>query len=124
MRARCRLILNMFYGTLSPSNSFICSSLCITDCTFRRDEANHKTRTLGVAFRNLRVVGLGASASYAPTLASALNPINWLEKLRAYRYPAKRDLLSGIEGVVRPGEMICAFIVSFCYFVLTKDRYS
>ncbi|KAK0203605.1 pleiotropic drug resistance ABC transporter [Desarmillaria ectypa] len=72
----------------------------------RRVEANIKDRQLGVVFENLRVVGLGATASYQETLGSTLNPFNILEKIRTARHPSLRDIISGFEGVVRPGEMI------------------
>lgn len=72
----------------------------------KRDEAGIMPRSLGVVFRNLRVVGLGAIASYQPTLGSILNPLNIVGKIKNVRHPPIRDILSGFEGVVRPGEMI------------------
>jgi len=72
----------------------------------RRNQANHKTRELGVMFRDLRVVGLGATASYQPTLGSVLNPLNFLQAVHAIRHPPIRDILSGFEGVVQPGQML------------------
>ena len=73
----------------------------------RREEADIKLRELGVGFENLRVVGLGASASYQPTLGSLLNPKNIFSAIKAARHPPLRDIISGFEGVVRPGEMLC-----------------
>jgi len=64
-------------------------------------------RELGVGFENLRVVGLGSSASYQPTLGSLLNPINIFSVIKAARHPPLRDIISGFEGVIRPGEMLC-----------------
>jgi ATP-binding cassette, subfamily G (WHITE), member 2, SNQ2 len=61
-------------------------------------------------FKDLRVVGLGATASYHPTLGSILNPLNFPEAVRAIRHPPIRDILSGFEGVVQPGQMLCAFL--------------
>jgi len=58
-------------------------------------------------FRDLRVVGLGASASYLPTLGSMFNPLSILEAIQTARHPPVRDLLSGFEGVIRPGQMLC-----------------
>jgi ATP-binding cassette, subfamily G (WHITE), member 2, SNQ2 len=58
-------------------------------------------------FRDLRVVGLGSSASYIPTLGSMFNPLNILEAVQKARHPPVRDILSGFEGSVRPGEMLC-----------------
>lgn len=58
-------------------------------------------------FRGLRVTGIGSSASYLPTLGSMFNPSRILEAVQAARYPPVRDILSGFEGAVRPGEMLC-----------------
>lgn len=69
-------------------------------------EARIESRELGVVFENLRVVGLGASSAYIETLGSLLNPLNWIETLKNARHPPLRDILSGFEGVVRPGEML------------------
>ncbi len=66
-------------------------------------------------FENLRVVGLGATASYQPTLGSTLNPLGIVEGIQAARHPHTRDILSGFEGVVYPGEMLC----TPCAFVLS-----
>ncbi|EIN12917.1 hypothetical protein PUNSTDRAFT_82390 [Punctularia strigosozonata HHB-11173 SS5] len=65
-----------------------------------------KLRELGVMFKDLRVIGLGAAASYQPTLASMLNPATIWESIQNARHPPLRDILSGFEGVVRPGEML------------------
>ncbi|RPD61629.1 pleiotropic drug resistance ABC transporter [Lentinus tigrinus ALCF2SS1-7] len=71
------------------------------------DESDIKRRELGVAFQGLRVVGLGASASYQETVSSSFNPLHLLRRIRSKIHPATRDLLSGFDGVVRPGEMLC-----------------
>ncbi|KAN0136953.1 ABC-2 type transporter domain containing protein [Lactarius tabidus] len=71
-----------------------------------RDRAGVQSRELGVMFKDLRVVGLGAAASYQPTFGSFFNPKVILEKIRTLRHPPLRDILSGFEGVVRPGEML------------------
>ncbi|KAJ6512909.1 pleiotropic drug resistance ABC transporter [Mycena sanguinolenta] len=70
------------------------------------EEANVDRRELGVVFEDLRVVGLGASASYQPTLGSTLNPLSILEQIRTLRHPPLRNILEGFSGVVRPGEML------------------
>ncbi|KAF9461727.1 pleiotropic drug resistance ABC transporter [Collybia nuda] len=72
----------------------------------KREEADIKRRELGVLFQDLRVVGLGATASYQPTLGSMLNPMVALEQINTLRHPPLRDIISGFEGVVRPGEML------------------
>ncbi|KAJ7261710.1 ABC-2 type transporter-domain-containing protein [Mycena haematopus] len=70
------------------------------------EDANIDRRELGVIFQDLRVVGLGASASHQPTLGSTLNPLSILEQIRAFRHPPLRNILEGFSGVVRPGEML------------------
>ena len=86
---------------------------------FRLDESDVKRRELGVAFRDLRVVGVGAAASYQSTFGSAINPLNAIRGLRDALRPATRDILSGFEGVVRPGEMLreCSVTVHVTRFV-------
>jgi ATP-binding cassette, subfamily G (WHITE), member 2, SNQ2 len=66
-------------------------------------------------FRNLKVVGLGASASHFSTIGSVLNPVVAIEKLQTLRHPPLRNILSGFEGVVRPGEMLREFYVLCVY---------
>lgn len=60
-------------------------------------------------FRNLKVVGLGAAAAHFSTVGSVLNPMIALEKIQTLRHPPLRDIISGFEGVVRPGEMLREF---------------
>ena len=64
-------------------------------------------------FKDLRVVGLGAAANYQPTFGSFFNPRVILEKIQASRHPPLRDILSGFEGVVRPGEMLRMYSLLF-----------
>ncbi|KAF8345691.1 pleiotropic drug resistance ABC transporter, partial [Amanita rubescens] len=72
----------------------------------RGEEAGIKRRDLGVGFWNLRVVGLGAAASQQTTFGSIFNPMNIVNLVRRLRHPPVRDIISGFEGVVRPGEML------------------
>lgn len=72
----------------------------------RRNQANIETRELGVAFENLKVTGVGSSASYQETLGSLLNPLNIAKSISSMRHPPLKDIISGFEGVVRPGEML------------------
>ncbi|KAF4598086.1 hypothetical protein EYR38_006480 [Pleurotus pulmonarius] len=72
----------------------------------KSEEAGITRRQLGVLFRDLRVVGIGASASHIPTLGSVLNPFLLFERIQTARHPPLKDILSGFEGVVRPGEML------------------
>jgi ATP-binding cassette subfamily G (WHITE) protein 2 (SNQ2) len=62
-------------------------------------------------FKDLRVVGVGGSASYQSTLGSLFNPKVIMENIKNARHPQVRDILSGFEGVVRPGEMLCGLLV-------------
>ena len=57
-------------------------------------------------FKDLRVVGLGAVVCHQPTFGSFFNPKVIFEKIRSSLHPHLRDILSGFEGVVRPGEML------------------
>ncbi|KLO14358.1 hypothetical protein SCHPADRAFT_826595 [Schizopora paradoxa] len=72
----------------------------------RHDEHSIQQRTLGVVFYDLNVQGLGSAASAQPTLGSVLNPLNVPEMVRLKRHPPVRSILSGFEGVVKPGEML------------------
>ncbi|KAI5121205.1 hypothetical protein M0805_006006 [Coniferiporia weirii] len=70
------------------------------------EDQSIKSRELGVVFQNLRVQGLGSSASFQPTVASTINPFAIPHKIRQGMHPPVRDILSGFEGVVNPGEML------------------
>ncbi|EJD42304.1 pleiotropic drug resistance ABC transporter [Auricularia subglabra TFB-10046 SS5] len=72
----------------------------------KAEESNIKTRSIGVAFRDLRVQGLGASAAHQETVGSLFSPLAMVDKIREARHPHVRDILSGFSGVVRPGEML------------------
>jgi ATP-binding cassette subfamily G (WHITE) protein 2 (SNQ2) len=84
---------------------------CLRECQLiqaicRRADADIKSRELGVLFEDLRVVGLGASASFQSTFGSLFNPFGIVGAIRSMRHPPLRNILSGFEGVVRPGEML------------------
>jgi ATP-binding cassette subfamily G (WHITE) protein 2 (SNQ2) len=72
----------------------------------RVEESEIKTRTLGVVFQNLCVVGLGASATYKSTLGSALDFTKIFKLIRQLRQPPTREIITRFEGVVSPGEML------------------
>lgn len=59
-----------------------------------------------MVFNDLLVRGVGTSSSYQPTLGSILNPLTMLEEIKNARHPPLRDIISGFEGVVKPGEML------------------
>jgi len=72
----------------------------------RQHDSDIKRRELGVYFKNLRVTGVGATASYQETVGSILNPkIIWRECRNALR-PSTRTILHDFNGVVKPGEML------------------
>jgi len=62
-------------------------------------------------FKDLKVVGLGASVSYQPTLGSEMGPSGIIDAIHDFRHPPVKDILSGFEGVVRPGEMLCESLI-------------
>ncbi|KAG2073832.1 hypothetical protein BDR04DRAFT_1178890 [Suillus decipiens] len=78
----------------------------LKDVVKKRDEQEIRGRELGVVFSNLRVVGLGAGASLQPTMGSLFSPTSILRTINEFRHPHLRDILSGFEGVVAPGEML------------------
>ncbi|KIY48466.1 hypothetical protein FISHEDRAFT_73662 [Fistulina hepatica ATCC 64428] len=72
-----------------------------------QDKLGLKSRELGVVFDNLTVTGLGSDSAFQPTWGSAINiPRNIFRGIQASRHPQIRTILSGFEGVVKPGEMI------------------
>ncbi|KAL4248575.1 ABC transporter superfamily protein [Abortiporus biennis] len=78
----------------------------LRDVMRQADESEIQRRELGVLFKDLRVVGLGSTARHQSTFGSVLNPFHVLQSIHALRHPPLRDILSGFEGVVRPGEML------------------
>ncbi|KDR82402.1 hypothetical protein GALMADRAFT_56996 [Galerina marginata CBS 339.88] len=76
------------------------------DMVQSRKDAGILPRELGVRFQDIRVVGLGAASSHQDTISSMVNPFNMVSSIQASRHPPTRDILSGFEGVVRPGEML------------------
>ncbi|KAG1787456.1 uncharacterized protein HD556DRAFT_1448797 [Suillus plorans] len=64
-------------------------------------------RELSVMFKDLRIVGVGAHASLQLTIGSMLNPAAILRNTLAMRNQPVRDIFSGFEGIVAPGEMLC-----------------
>ncbi|KAG0701470.1 ABC-2 type transporter-domain-containing protein [Suillus ampliporus] len=72
----------------------------------RRQDEGIKDRQLGVMFKDLRVIGAGSRTSLQPTVGDPFNPATILRKIRQRRHPSTKDILSGFEGVVTPGEML------------------
>ncbi|KAJ7067216.1 pleiotropic drug resistance ABC transporter [Mycena amicta] len=93
-------------GTLTPGDGPFDLEKTLKFVKKKLEEAHVESRELGVVFQDLRVVGLGATASYQPTLGSTLNPFSIIEKIAALRHPPLRNILDGFTGLVRPGEML------------------
>ncbi|KIY68744.1 hypothetical protein CYLTODRAFT_489562 [Cylindrobasidium torrendii FP15055 ss-10] len=72
----------------------------------KRDDANIHTRSLGVAFSELEVIGRGSSRCFQHTVASVLDPRRVIRAVQDFLHPPTRAILYGFEGVVRPGEML------------------
>ncbi|TFK72114.1 hypothetical protein BDN72DRAFT_957578 [Pluteus cervinus] len=72
----------------------------------KRTEAQIQARELGVMFRDLHVVGVGSTSSYQPTMGTIFSPSHIVQNIQDARHPPLRDILTGFEGVVRPGEML------------------
>lgn len=68
--------------------------------------AKVKSRQLGVCFERLRVVGLGSEASFQETVGSLLNPMEIPGRINNMLHPSLKEIISGFEGVVRPGDMV------------------
>ncbi|KIK61032.1 hypothetical protein GYMLUDRAFT_166677 [Collybiopsis luxurians FD-317 M1] len=92
--------------TLIPGEGPFDLEKALKKMTRRKEGANIPTRELGVVFEDLSVVGLGSGASYQETLGSVLNPFNLISNIQSARHPSTRNILTGFEGVVRPGEML------------------
>ncbi|KAF8841352.1 pleiotropic drug resistance ABC transporter [Paxillus ammoniavirescens] len=78
----------------------------LKDIVRRSGEDGVQARELGVMFKDLRVVGIGARASFQPTVGSIFNPEAIMRSINTMRHPPVRDILAGFEGVVTPGEML------------------
>jgi hypothetical protein len=98
----------------SACNVFCAGTLSIYKQLGRIADAEIEERELGVVFEDLQVVGLGASASYQPTLGSTLNPLSIFEKINTLRHPPLRNILEGFSGIVRPGEMLRESYFNIC----------
>ena len=73
---------------------------------YRKDASDIKRRELGVYFKNLRVTGAGATATYQSTVGSMFNPKAIFQGCRSKLRPSTRTILHDFNGVVKPGEML------------------
>ncbi|OAX36457.1 pleiotropic drug resistance ABC transporter [Rhizopogon vinicolor AM-OR11-026] len=104
-RSESQKVDSFALSTISEGDSFDFERT-LKDLLRRCGEEDIKGRELGVMFKDLRVVGVGARASLQPTIGSLFNPAAILRNISKVRNPPTRDILSGFEGVVAPGEML------------------
>jgi len=78
-------------------------------------------RKLGIMFRDLRVIGLDVGAAVQHNLVSLFYPQSIIQYIHALWHPPVRDIISGFEGVVLPGEMLRAYTL-FPSFILAYPR--
>lgn len=97
----------------SPTPPFSLRS-ALEDIARRRAQANIQPRQLGVSWNNLTVEGLGEASGWQPTIGDTFNPVEWVRGFQEGRRKGKdvgiRKILDSFEGVVKPGEMLCASI--------------
>lgn len=96
-----RIAKRYFYSTSSKFVTYTCP---VTQLS--RADAGVLSREMGISFRDLQVIGLGAASSYQDTVGSIFNPFNIIKQVQAQRHPATRHIISGFEGTVAPGEML------------------
>ena len=77
---------------------------------YRSVKDGARMRKLGVMFRDIRVLGLGVGADVRHNLVSLLYPQSIIKYINTLRHPPVRSIISGFEGVVLPGEMLCKYI--------------
>ncbi|KAJ4152410.1 Multidrug resistance protein [Fusarium falciforme] len=66
-----------------------------------------KPRTVGIAFRDLSVHGFGTATDYQKTVGNIiLEGVTYFKKVVLRQKQQRIDILRGLEGVVRSGEML------------------
>ncbi|KAM6534553.1 Multidrug resistance protein [Fusarium falciforme] len=66
-----------------------------------------KPRTVGIAFRDLSVHGFGTATDYQKTVGNIiLEDVTYFKKVVLRQKQQRIDILRGLEGVVRSGEML------------------
>lgn len=63
-------------------------------------------RETGVVFSNLTVLGLEEDTEYHENLLSIFTPTSILREIQSIRHPPIKEILTDIEGLIRPGEML------------------
>ncbi|PWN90960.1 hypothetical protein FA10DRAFT_267384 [Acaromyces ingoldii] len=79
----------------------------LTQILQRRDEGGHGSRSMGLAFQDYTVTGIGAGVGLSKSIGDVLTePLRIGSTIRAMRYPPIKTILHGFEGHVKPGEML------------------
>ena len=64
-------------------------------------------RELGVLFRDLKVTGDGSGIAYGPSMSEILTGVSRIgSAIKSMRHPARKTILQGFTGCVRPREML------------------
>lgn len=72
-----------------------------------RDPEKWKQRTAGFAFKDLNVYGFGSATDYQKSVGNIfLEAVGLAKKLLGVSKPTKIDILQGLDGLVRDGEML------------------
>ncbi|KAH6871434.1 ABC-2 type transporter-domain-containing protein [Thelonectria olida] len=94
-------------GPLDPSSAnFNARKWAKAFYNARTDVSNGEApRTAGIAFRNMSVYGFGTDTDFQKTVGNvALEAVNLFKRFRQQDH--RVDILHGLEGVVRSGEML------------------
>lgn len=95
-------ILNPHSPDFSP-RAFIKSLLHLQS----QDPEKWKQRTAGFAFSSLNVYGFGSATDYQKNVVNiVLEGVGLVKKLMGVSNPRKINILQGLDGVVRDGEML------------------
>ncbi|WFD22771.1 hypothetical protein MEQU1_001448 [Malassezia equina] len=71
------------------------------------DERGNERRTMGIAFRDVRVTGFGTGAQLNETFGSLLiSPLRIISGIRSMLHRPIKNILVDVEGCVKPGEML------------------
>jgi len=72
-----------------------------------RDPEKWKPRTAGFAFKDLNVYGFGSATDYQKSVGNVFfEAVGLVKRLIGASKPRKIDILQGLDGLVRDGEML------------------
>ena len=97
------------HGTFDPfdeNNKFDLSYL-LHEIYAEMDQRGNERRSMGIAFRDLRVTGYGTGAQLNETFGSLLlAPLRIVSGVRNMMHRPIKTILQDVEGCVKPGEML------------------